>query len=451
MNDATDTGVTDTGVPDTDVPDGSTVNATTHDIAAITDGTEEWSSVDQILAATAVRQPNPIPRPGRLVPLLVGVVGSAAVFGVGLTVFRERVETDLTGRTITALATAGVNSAEVTFDGRDATVRVPDGTDVGLVKSIVLASAGPRAVVVLVDKSVAAIAATTTAPVISGDVAAQIQADGSITLIGTVNSIDARLALVTSIKTQIPTVIVVDNTTVVQTGIDAKTSTWVGKAIGELRRVGSSNAGVRGNATGLVLTGSVPTLAIRDAVNGFIAEGGLAVSGSLQINSPTDPNVIEPDVDLVIPEDGVVVDDSILVPDAGSDDELFGAAAQPVQSIQDQLNAAIAATTIEFKPSSSQLTGPGRQAVKAVSTILLANRTVRVTVIGHTDTNGDADSNVALSVSRAEAVRDALSQLGISADRMTVEGVGGAKPLVPNDTPANRKRNRRIEIQVSAN
>jgi outer membrane protein OmpA-like peptidoglycan-associated protein len=411
------------------------------------DGTAEWSSVDQLSSVTKF-ETEPVVRPGRVVPLLVGVIGSAAVFGVGITLFRQRVETDLTSRTRDALVAAGVPSAEVSFIGRDATVRVPTGTDTNRVKSVVLGATGPRAVVVLIDKSAAPQPVpSTAAPLPSEDVSAQIQADGSIVLDGKVSSIDAKLALVGGVKAQSPTVIVVDNTTVAPTGMDAKTSTWVGKSIGEFRRVGSTNAGVRGTADGLVLTGSVPTLAIRDAANAFIAESGLGIVGSLQINNPSDLNVVVPDSGIVVPEDGVPIDGEGTEPETG----LFAEPTPDAQNAQAKLNSLIAASTIEFKPSSADLTGAGRTVVESVFAILNDNPELRITVIGHTDTNGDPISNVALSVARAEAVRAALVQLGAQADRITTEGVGGSQPLVPNDTPAQRKQNRRIEIQVAVN
>ena len=70
-------------------------------------------------------------------------------------------------------------------------------------------------------------------------------------------------------------------------------------------------------------------------------------------------------------------------------------------------------------------------------------------MVGHTDTNGSAQRNLALSVARADAVRDELVASGIVGLRITTLGEGGTKPLVTNDSPANRRKNRRIEIKVS--
>ena len=51
-----------------------------------------------------------------------------------------------------------------------------------------------------------------------------------------------------------------------------------------------------------------------------------------------------------------------------------------------------------------------------------------------------------LSRDRANSVRKALSNLGVSADRMSAEGKGGMEPLVPHGDILNRWKNRRVEF-----
>ena len=57
--------------------------------------------------------------------------------------------------------------------------------------------------------------------------------------------------------------------------------------------------------------------------------------------------------------------------------------------------------------------------------------------------------NQQLSERRAAAVRDALVKGGVPADHLTVKGFGTSKPIAPNDTEANRSRNRRVEFTVT--
>ena len=67
---------------------------------------------------------------------------------------------------------------------------------------------------------------------------------------------------------------------------------------------------------------------------------------------------------------------------------------------------------------------------------------------GHTDSDGSDATNVALSERRAKAVDDYLRGKGIPDGRLVTRGYGEALPFVPNDSPANKARNRRIEFKV---
>ena len=72
-------------------------------------------------------------------------------------------------------------------------------------------------------------------------------------------------------------------------------------------------------------------------------------------------------------------------------------------------------------------------------------RTV-VEISGHTDNVGNAKTNKALSMKRAQACRAHLISNGIEGNRITAVGYGGERPAVPNDTDENRQKNRRIEV-----
>lgn len=75
--------------------------------------------------------------------------------------------------------------------------------------------------------------------------------------------------------------------------------------------------------------------------------------------------------------------------------------------------------------------------------------TVRLTIIGHTDSTGPAGINDPLSLDRAESVREYLVNHGVQRGRLLVEGRGGREPLVSNATEAGRATNRRVEIFLS--
>lgn len=101
---------------------------------------------------------------------------------------------------------------------------------------------------------------------------------------------------------------------------------------------------------------------------------------------------------------------------------------------------------ITFDYNRAQLTAEGQAVVDKWATYLEDNADVAVQIVGHTDSDGEADDNLALSQRRAETVKAALEAKGIAADRLTTDGKGEAEPKVENDSEANKETNRRIEF-----
>ena len=72
---------------------------------------------------------------------------------------------------------------------------------------------------------------------------------------------------------------------------------------------------------------------------------------------------------------------------------------------------------------------------------------LRVALVGHTDTVGGLDTNIALSRARAQSVRDRLiSAFDADATRLDAEGMGYLSPIAPNLTEEGRRQNRRVEV-----
>lgn len=85
--------------------------------------------------------------------------------------------------------------------------------------------------------------------------------------------------------------------------------------------------------------------------------------------------------------------------------------------------------------------------LKSIADVLKENETVKVKIIGHTDSAGDDALNLHLSGRRAESVKNELiKNFGIDASRMETEGAGETNPVAPNDTPDNKAQNRRVEF-----
>ena len=112
------------------------------------------------------------------------------------------------------------------------------------------------------------------------------------------------------------------------------------------------------------------------------------------------------------------------------------------------LDAALANRIIEFESGSATLAPQGRAILDEMAAAMRRIGTARVQIVGHTDAVGRRDSNVALSLARAGAVRAYLEQQGITAGNLSVQGLGPDQPVADNATPAGRARNRRIEFRV---
>ncbi len=72
----------------------------------------------------------------------------------------------------------------------------------------------------------------------------------------------------------------------------------------------------------------------------------------------------------------------------------------------------------------------------------------KVSIVGHTDSRGSEAYNQALSEKRAQDVAKYLEGKGISADRMSVSGMGETAPIADNATEAGRAANRRVEVEI---
>ena len=77
----------------------------------------------------------------------------------------------------------------------------------------------------------------------------------------------------------------------------------------------------------------------------------------------------------------------------------------------------------------------------------LNNSEEKVSIIGHTDNQGEADANEKLARSRAEAIKAQIVALGIDASRITASSMGETAPIATNETEAGRQENRRAEIK----
>jgi outer membrane protein OmpA-like peptidoglycan-associated protein len=104
---------------------------------------------------------------------------------------------------------------------------------------------------------------------------------------------------------------------------------------------------------------------------------------------------------------------------------------------------------VHFQHDSAEIL-PDSMAILQEAADVLRKRTdiALVEIQGHTDNTGTPAYNKRLSQERAEAVREALVELGVEESRLDAKGYGQERPLVPNISDANRAKNRRVQLII---
>ncbi len=101
---------------------------------------------------------------------------------------------------------------------------------------------------------------------------------------------------------------------------------------------------------------------------------------------------------------------------------------------------------IHFVTGKADIAPESTTPLRELAIMLEDNPDWMIRIEGHTDNIGSKAENALLSLHRATAVAAYLSGRGIKKARVTTMGMADAHPIAPNDTEANRAKNRRIEI-----
>jgi outer membrane protein OmpA-like peptidoglycan-associated protein len=126
-----------------------------------------------------------------------------------------------------------------------------------------------------------------------------------------------------------------------------------------------------------------------------------------------------------------------------------------VETTPDKTSVALSADVL-FDYNKADLTSAANGKLDALADQLDELGPRRVTVAGHTDSDGDDAANQDLSERRAEAVRSALASRLDDGFTFEVQGYGETKPVAPNqtpdgaDNPAGRALNRRVEVAFAS-
>lgn len=103
---------------------------------------------------------------------------------------------------------------------------------------------------------------------------------------------------------------------------------------------------------------------------------------------------------------------------------------------------------LEFEPGTSTLTADSQARLPEVIKMAQSRAGGEIVIVGHTDRQGALETNDALSLTRAQSVRELLVGQGFQADLIDAVGRGEREPVVPTEDEVAEPRNRRAEIVV---
>lgn len=136
------------------------------------------------------------------------------------------------------------------------------------------------------------------------------------------------------------------------------------------------------------------------------------------------------------------------VPDPAPPD---GAEVESPEVLTEQLVATgrVVLRDLEFGLGDTALARQATPDLEAIAQLLQFRPNLRIAVVGHTDTVGGLEANIAVSRARARSVRTALiTTYGAPGDRIEAEGMGYLSPTTSNLTAQGREANRRVEVIV---
>jgi outer membrane protein OmpA-like peptidoglycan-associated protein len=116
--------------------------------------------------------------------------------------------------------------------------------------------------------------------------------------------------------------------------------------------------------------------------------------------------------------------------------------------VEIQVGSKVVMNNLFFVTGKSEINKWSYPELERLIDLMKKHKTMEIEIDGHTDDKGTDKINNALSLERANAVKDYLIGKGVEASRLQSKGYGKTKPLVPNTTEEGRQKNRRVDFTI---
>ncbi len=121
-----------------------------------------------------------------------------------------------------------------------------------------------------------------------------------------------------------------------------------------------------------------------------------------------------------------------------------------INKIAEPIESKIAFQSLEFENGKADILPSMNNDLSKLANFLIDHPQLKVTISGHTDSDGKEESNLRLSQARADAIKYYLSyEYKIDGSRITAIGYGSSKPIVQEVTSDHKQLNRRVEFEIS--
>jgi OmpA-OmpF porin, OOP family len=289
--------------------------------------------------------------------------------------------------------------------------------------------------------------ADVTAPAISPYAWSAVRNGPAITLSGYVPDEATKVANAAAARAAVPNAMVTDQQSL-GAGAPNGLAGMAAYAINQLGRLNSGTASL--SNTAYTITGAAPTAAVRDeTIAGTTRLPAGYTLARQEVTAPATPAPTPVVAPVVVPPPPPVVIAPPPPPPAPAP-VVMAPPPSPVSVVdtcQQQFNALLN-DPILFATNSDEIQSVSYILLGRLAGVAKTCPTRTIEIGAHTDTDGSPVYNQDLSERRAKAVVEFLVREGVAGTNLKSVGYGETKPIAPNDTPANKQKNRRVEFTV---